>query len=644
MRICFLDFETFWSTTHSLTKINPIIFVMHPETEIQSVAIAFNDYPTDVIFGEAAIRHAFSKIDWSDTMIVAHNNIGFDALICAWRFGLKPKAWGCTLSMARPFYALTTGVSLKRVAEAMGLEAKGSLDAVDTKGKKLAQFTPEEKQRMTVYNKLDTELCRKVFKGLVNKLGKHELKLIDMAIRMMVEPVLEADIPLLERTLQIEIVRKDVALSDLANVVGVRKPGMTLVETAEAMRPIIMSQPKFAGLLTLLGAKVPMKESTTLMPDGSVKMIPALAKTDVEMQALTEDPNPLVAMAASTRLEVKSSQLETRLDTFIKVAKVLGGKLPFPVNYCGAAISWRFSGSMAMNMQNMPRVDENKPKPSDALRHALVAPESKIIVVVDSANIELRVAHALAGSMDVLGKLRSGEDLYCWFASNLFGRVITKKDKVERMIGKVAMLSLQYGASWVSFQNMVRVYSSGEVVLPDDECKRVVNLWRAMFPAIADKKTGIWKKCNTALVDMAAGLRTQIDELGLCTTDFERINTPENHWLQYPTLRQTIDAKGYKNWKYGEGRNTNYIHGSKAFENICQHLARLIVMEQTLRVHKVYPVCITAHDEAGMAVNEGQEDDCKALALKEFSTSPAWWPDLPLDAEAGIGYTYAEAK
>ena len=98
---------------------------MHPETEIQSVAIAFDDWPIDVLFGEERIAAAFAKIDWSDTMIVAHNNIGFDALIAAWRFGLRPKAWGCTLSMARPFYAVSVGGSLKAVAAAMGLPAKG---------------------------------------------------------------------------------------------------------------------------------------------------------------------------------------------------------------------------------------------------------------------------------------------------------------------------------------------------------------------------------------------------------------------------------------------------------------------------------------------------------------------------------------
>lgn len=38
MRIAFLDLETYWDQQHSLSKMNPVCYVMHPETEIQSMA------------------------------------------------------------------------------------------------------------------------------------------------------------------------------------------------------------------------------------------------------------------------------------------------------------------------------------------------------------------------------------------------------------------------------------------------------------------------------------------------------------------------------------------------------------------------------------------------------------------------------
>lgn len=660
-RICFLDFETFWSQEHTLSKMNPIAYVMHPETEIQSVSIAFDDWPIDTLFGEDRIRAAFAKIDWSNTMVVAHNNIGFDALIAAWRFGIRPAAWGCTLAMAKPFYALTVGGSLKKVSEEMGIAAKyggkGSLDAVGTKGKKLKDFTPDEIEKMKVYNPHDTFLCREIFKTLAPKLGMHEMKQIDMAIRMTVDLEFEADIPLLEQALATELNRKQQALLKLANMVGVVAPSNEPEALAKAMKDVVMSQQKFAALLEQIGVPVPMKESDTATnADGTPKMIPALAKADKGLTDLLEyedgdyDKQELVRIAAGTRLEVKSTQLESRLKTYLTVANCLGGKLPMPLNYCGAAISWRYSGNMKMNVQNMPRIDPSKPKPTDALRYSVCAPEGKVVVVVDSSNIELRVAHALAGQHDTVDKLKNKEDLYCWFATSLFGRPIGKADKQERFIGKQAMLSLQYGSSWRAFQNMVRVKSAEfgmPMTLSDEESQRIVKVWRAMFPALAGSKQskGIWQKCDDAIVAMFAGEHMVLDEYGLIQTTHQRLITPNRHWLQYPDLRMHTNSRGKDEWVYGQGQNKSRLYGAHLYENICQHLARLIVMEQTLKLHtRGYPVKLSCHDEAVLVVPDEQGDAVKDLAIEVFSTPPKWWPDLPLAAEADVAYTYGEAK
>lgn len=661
MRICYLDYESYWSVEHTLSKMNPITYVMHPETEIQSVSIGFDDWPIDVIFGEDEIRRVFAKIDWSDTMMVAHNGSGFDHLISAWRFGIKPKAWGCTLAMAKPFYALTVGGSLKRVSEAMGLAdkfgAKGSLDIVNTKGKKLKDFTPDEIARMRVYNKQDTLLCREIFKELATKLSMHEMKLIDLTVRMTVDPHFEVDRDLLVEALERERERKKLSLLKLASLTGHYQEQMDTDQAAETMRAVVMSQPQFANLLRTIGAEVPMKESaTTKNDDGTPKMIPALAKSDQGMTDLLEYEDPdgddereeLVRIAAGTRLEVKSTQLETRLETYINVSDALGGKMPMPVNYCGAAITWRFSGSMNMNVQNMPRVNKKEPKPTDALRKSVRAPAGHVIVVVDSSNIELRVAHALAGQEDTVEKLRNKEDLYCWFASNMYGREITKDDEIERYLGKQAMLQLQFNASWKSFQKTARINSKGKVMLSDDEAKRVVNVWRKTFPHIAgdDKRgiVGMWEKGDVALKNMFTGEMQPFDSLGLCFTTHERILTPQHHWLHYPTLRKTIGARGRDEWVYGEGRNKAHIFGGKVFANTVQHLARLIVAEQTLQYNKRYPARLTCHDEAAGVVKEEFADDAAAYAKKVFSTPPAWWPDLPIACEVGVGAVYSEAK
>ncbi len=41
-----------------------------------------------------------------------------------------------------------------------------------------------------------------------------------------------------------------------------------------------------------------------------------------------------------------------------------------------------------------------------------------------------------------LDAFANGEDLYCIEASKIYGRPITKEDKEERQVGKVAVLAL----------------------------------------------------------------------------------------------------------------------------------------------------------------------------------------------------------
>ena len=90
-----------------LFRSSPIEYVMHPDTEIISVAIKINNDATLVYFGEE-IAPALRAIDWSQSIAVGHNMAGFDALILSYKYGVNPKLWACTAAMARPFNTKTT--------------------------------------------------------------------------------------------------------------------------------------------------------------------------------------------------------------------------------------------------------------------------------------------------------------------------------------------------------------------------------------------------------------------------------------------------------------------------------------------------------------------------------------------------------
>lgn len=642
MDIITADFETFWSDTHSLTKMNPIEYVMHPDTEIQSLSVKLNDGETIVIFGEERIQKFCDSVDWSDVFLVAHNNSEFDAMIFAWRFGVKPKMWGCTLAMARPHYKSTVGGSLKALASALGVGEKGSLESVNTKGKRLAEFTKEEREKMRVYNKDDTDLCYGILTHLLPLTPKVELRIIDSTIRMLVEGQYELDVDILRDALEKEKERKRLAILDVAKQINTAADFTSEDEAIAFIEPILMSQQQFAGLLTRLGADVPVKTSKT-----NGKSIPALAKTDSGMLELLEHPDPRVATAAAGRLGVKSSQLETRIETFLKVGEWCSGVMPMPYRYCGADATWRLSGIMSMNVQNMPRRDRKRPKPSEVLRMAFKAPKGKVVVVVDSSNIELRVVHTLSNQHDTVEMLRNRQDLYCDFGSVLFGRTITKADEAERFIGKTAHLGLQYGAGAAAFQRMVKILSTANgfpMDIESTESKRVVDLWRSTHGKISDKSDGIWGRCERAIAAMANGNTVAIDDHGLCFTGRERIFTPGGRFLYYPNLRRERDDDGKVGWVYTDGRRTRRLYGSMLLENISQHLARNIVMEQSLELGKYAQIVSSTHDESAIIVPESQAEEAVKVSIEIFSTAPKWWPDIPLAAEAGWGYTYGSAK
>ena len=631
MRLCVIDFETYWSATHSLTKMDPISYVMHPDTEIVSVAAKFDDKETQVLFGEDNIRSVLSRIDWSDTLVVGHNMSGFDSLLLAWRFGVKPKMWGCTLAMSRPFFQTTAAGSLKKVAAALGVGEKGSLEATNTKGKRLEDFTEREREAMAEYNKLDVDLCYGIFKKLAPRMSKMEMQLIDLTTRMLVEPTFVLDTALLERTLEKAKQDKVDMLRSVASQIGVDTSIFTTdEEVVENASKILASAAKFSELLRSRGVEVPMKPS----PTNPEKQTPALAKTDEAFIALQDHEDEVVSLAARARLGVKSTLLETRVEKFLGVGKALGGLMPIFLNYY-AATTGRWGGGGSLNQQNLPRVSG---KPTDALRKSLRAPEGHKVVVCDLSGIELRVNHFLwqvPSSMALYQADPVKADLYKDFASKLYNVDVASVTKAQRQVGKVAHLGLGFGSGAKTFQKVAKLM--GGVEITEEESTEIVAKWRQAYIEI---KNG-WRLCGNAVTHTYNGdYGLPIDPWGLCVTHEEGIKTPVG-MIRYPKLEFVEDEKSFY---YGEGRNRARLTGPKCDENIVQHLARCIMAEQLLKISKQYKVVHTVHDEVVCIVPENRAQACLDFMIETMSTPPTWWSELVLSAEGDIADSYGEAK
>lgn len=644
----YIDFETFWSNDHTLSKMSPTEYVMHPDTEVISVAIKVGDFPTDVIFGESEIKRCLDALDWSDLMAIGHNMSGFDAMILAWKFGIRPKMWGCTAAMARSRYAKTCGVSLKALAKELGVGAKLDLEATNTKGKHLKDFTPEELGAMKQYNKVDTELCAKLFKALAKGFPKRELVQIDMTTRMLVQTQFSLDYDLVRRTLAAVKEDKQKSLLDLAQRLGIESYAITAVEHGvgieEQVRTELASAPKFAALLTKLGVEVPMKASPTTID----REVPALAKTDEAFIKLQEHENPLVAAAARARLEVKSTLLETRLEAFIRAADACNGKLPVPLKYAGADTTGRWSGEQ-YNMQNLPRIPRDKEgniiyRHSNALRLSLLAPKGKQVIVADLSGIELRVNHFLwkvPSSMALFKADPAKADLYKDFASALYNVALEAVTKDQRQVGKVAHLGLGFGAGAATFKKVAKLMAGIE--LSEGEAVSIVGKWRDEYTQIVEG----WAAFQENLPKILQGVESAIDPWGLCVTEKKAVRLPSGRRIYYPALiKQRDETTGKSEWWYGENRHRARIYGGKGVENLVQALARDVIADCALAFNRATGLspALMVHDELVYVVPEDDAKDKLELLQRIMRTPPSWWPELVTWSEGDVANCYGEAK
>jgi len=634
-----VDFETFWSGTHSLSKMLPMTYVMHPETEVISCAVKVDDYPTDVFFGEKEIRKALNSIRSriEGGLLIAHNNSGFDSMITSWRFGIQPRMWGCTLAMARPIHALDVGGSLKKLVEHYMLGRKDNTALLQTKGRHLCDFTPDEIAAMRKYNREDTDQCYALFKKLAPHYSAKEMWHIDATIRMLVAPQFVADAKMLDEALLGERQRKYDAVMRLAEFLDMDLGGDTgAIE--ESLTTQLASPAKFSEILTARGVPTPMKPS----PSDPDKDIPALAKTDNAFIALQEHEDDVVSAAALARLAIKSTILETRIGAFLEATKATNGGLPVPINYCGASTTGRDSG-WAYNPQNLPRVLKGSPKLSDALRNCIQAPKGHQIIVADLSGIELRVNMFLwkvPYATALFTKDPEHADLYKVLASEVLHVPYDKLTKMQRQAGKAMHLGCGFGLG--SAEKFVAVAKQmAQIDVTEDEAASYIVGYRSKHPEIVQG----WRACDRSLQSVYDGSEIPIDPWGMCITNAHGIRLPSGRIVRYPKLRVEC-IRGRNQWVYGEGRFKTGIYGGKIDENIVQALARDVLKDHKFEFFKRTGLrsALDVHDELVYVVPEKEAPPMLDALLGVMRTPPTWWPELAVWAEGSSGLTYGAAK
>lgn len=661
-----IDVESYYDNDYSLSKMTAEEHIRDPRFELIGLSVQPHGKKAKWFTGTLEeVRQQLAHLPWEKMWVIGHNMSGFDCLVITEKLGFRPKFWGCTLAMARQAMPRRK-LSLAALAEHFGLPAKGTA-VHNMKGVHRLDMTPEQHAEYADYCRHDSALCTIIFNTLLPQIPPKDLQGIHWFTKMFAEPKLKLDVH-----------SYDLFAEQMAT------ERERLLEALDVDVKELRSDKKFAALLEAEGVEPPKKISPK-----TGKEAYAFAKTDKAMTALQNHADDRVKLLAEARVKTKTSIEQTRVDRFRGIGR--RGLLPAPILW-GNTVTLRAAGGGKINLQNLGRgrqptektlhntllvtdhgfrtlKDYERVEDGDdivhfreggselakkvhcfGLRDGVCAPPGKKLVVADSSNIELRVAHTLAGQTDTIARLRNGEDLYSWFAQDIYGYKINKKDHPkERQHGKVGMLQLQYQSGDESFQNAARIM--GGINLTKDESIYTVQLYREKFP----KLPAFWRRCMKAIKAMAAGQEMAIDEGGLCTTGKNCIYLPRGRVLRYPKLREEYDEEwGGLQWMYEDPRTgaKKRLYGGAVTENICQAVAGIIVLDQCLEIEKAYGkydrpgegVALTVHDEAVIVVNEERAQECLDFALKTMATSPQWWPQLPLAAEGDIAQRYGNAK
>jgi DNA polymerase len=628
MNLITLDFETYYSKEYSLSKTTTEAYIRDKQFEVIGVGVKINEQQATWFSGAyEKTKDYLHSLDIPNSNLLCHHT-AFDGAILNWRFGLKPKYYFDTLSMARPITGHTVGGSLAALVKLYHLGEKGT-EVVQALGKRRSDFGFSDLHQYGEYCKNDCELTYKLFKVLLPHSTKHEMYIIDLMLRMFTDPVLELD--------------REILLQHLAQVQDKKQSLMDKID-ATIGRDNLLSNPQFAEVLRSLGVEPPMKTSPA-----TGKETYAFAKTDQEFKELLEHENEEVQAVVSARFGIKSTLEETRTEAFINISD--RGTLPILLNYYGAHTG-RASGGDKINLQNLPR--------GGSLRQAITAPTGHTLVAVDSSQIEARVVAWLAGETDLVEAFAQGRDIYSEFASDVYGRPIDRKrkaydadgkefnpDKLEGFIGKTCILGLGYGMGKDKFRATLKIGQGGvSADITEDEAERIVGLYRDKYPSIV----GLWKQGQEALEAMSKGVDFSFGEDKILACNKNGIHLPNGMWLKYNELGRTPE----KQFQYKTKSGYTKLYGGKVIENVVQALARIVVFDQMARIeqelrpknkpYKHYRTALTVHDEVVSVVPD--EDAQWALDMMQacMSKAPAWAKDLPIACEGAMGKNYADCK
>ena len=559
-------------------------------------------------FPPLQLKTFFDHLDWSQLAILCHHT-QFDGLILAHYYRVKPALWLDTLSMSRLVHGNHMRNGLDALARHYGLPAK-SVPYTAFRGRHWDELSGLVQDQLANGGMHDVRLTWELFTRLAPYVPDEELALIDLTVRMFVEPCLRGNVKELHAIEHDEGKRKDEMMDKL---------GVTARE--------LQSPERFAELLRVHGIDPPKKKTDK----GEVY---CFARNDKFMtETVLEHPDDAIRTLGEARLGVKSTIEQTRAARLAAMA--VRGALPVYLAYSGAHTT-RWAGGDRVNWQNFRR--------GSRIRTAICAPAGHCIIKADKSQIECRYLNYLAGQWDVIDRFRKKEDPYVAIASAAYGEAVYKPKAddprygemlAKRGTGKQLELSCGYGAGATTIQKTAEKGSYGPPVKISLD---MAMSWRNLYRKTHRKVVEFWYQAENVLDVISRKLDYS---WSIFKVRDGKLFLPNGTYLQYPGLCRSSDEYG-GHWRYDSRNGHNKIWGGFLVENVIQATSRVDMGQCMLRLNSMgYRIVLMEHDAIAVVVREESAEKDMEIVLEEMRRPPLWLPEIPLDAEATMGETYS---
>ena len=403
-----------------------------------------------------------------------------------------------------------------------------------------------------------------------------------------------------------------------------------------------------------------MKKMTGLdNPNSVIQMHDYLADNGLEMETLAKKE---VAAAIKTAPEALAEVLSLRLQlakSSVKKYQAMensvctDGRCHGMFQFLGAGRTGRWAGRL-IQLQNLPQ--NHLPDLEDArelvkqgdyemlnalyasvpsvlselIRTSFIPRDGYKFIVADYSAIEARVLSHLAGEKWRAEVFRTGGDIYCASASQMFGVPVVKHgvNGHLRQKGKIAELALGYGGA----TGALRAMGALDMGLEETELQPLVSMWREANPNIVqywwDIDAAIKEAIQLRIPTKVGGIRFE------CTNGMLFIHLPSGRRLSY--VKPRIEPNQYdgesitysgpdanKKW----GRIESY--GPKFVENIVQAVSRDILAAAMKRLKK-YRIVGHVHDEV---IVEAPQETSLQEVCDLMGQTPDWLPGILLRAD-----------